>query len=495
MGWFSRLRGAQVDAVPAPEAPRVPVGPRKRARLAYEGAKRNRLNSDWNTTGSGANTEIGAGLPTLRNRSSDLARNNPHAISALEGLTANIISSGIRARWADDRVQALWDAWCVDADVSSDLGFAGLQTLMVRSWLERGDVVIRRRWRRIEDGLAVPFQIELLEGDFIDHQQNGPTRIGGRIVQGVEFDPIGRRLAYWLHKSHPGESGVWAMPSGSVAPIDAADIAHLYRATRPGQVRGVPWLSAVIELLRNLERYEAAERNRKRSQAGIVGVVTPRDDVVYDEDSTDAVGAVVTDSDGNPVDEIEPNSWYVARNGSGIQFSQPVSDAGFTDYLRTQLRTAASGAVMPYEVLTRDLSQVNYSSIRLGLVEFQRLIKALQTQIVIPLALQKVARWFLEAGIASGKIAPGTPLPKWVLPEREEIDRETAIKSAILAIRAGLASRADHVAANGGDAGEVLKEIIDDLTALDAAGITLDTDPRHGSDGPAGPFPAKEPAP
>ena len=469
--------------------------PRRGQRFGFDGAKRNRLNYDWTAGNTGANTEIMGGLTTLRNRCSDLARNNPHAVKALESLTSNLVSSGIRARWEDARAQVLWDTWIEQCDVSSDLDYYGQQALAVRGWLERGDIIARRRWRRLEDGLAVPMQIELLEGDFLDHDKNGTTPTGGRIVQGIEYDPIGRRVAYWLFKSHPGETGVVGPGAASSSPVPASDIAHLYRPTRPGQVRGIPWLAAVIQALRDLGGYEAAERNRKRSQAGLIGVVTPRDDVTYDEDGTDAVGAVVTDSDGNAVDEIEPNSWYVARGGSGVTFTNPSSDAGYPDYMRTQLRAVGAGCLLPYEVLTGDLSQVNYSSIRLGLVEFQRLNKAMQTQVIIPLLCRPQARWFLEAAIAAGTLRPGTAMPKWVLPEREEIDRETAVKSATMAVRAGFSSRQDQVASQGGDAGEVLREIVADLEALDAAGITLDTDPRHPATGPLQPIATQEPTP
>jgi capsid protein len=33
-----------------------------------------------------------------------------------------------------------------------------------------------------------------------------PLANGGRVVQGVEFDVLGRRAAYWMYPSHPGDS-------------------------------------------------------------------------------------------------------------------------------------------------------------------------------------------------------------------------------------------------------------------------------------------------
>jgi lambda family phage portal protein len=463
--------------------------PKARARLGYDGSKSNRLNHDWQTTGSDANAEINGALRSLRNRTRDLSRNNPHGARAKEALVGNVISTGIRAKWqrrvngklvAAPDAQGLWDEWTEQCSVDNDLDFYGMQALAFGTFFDGGECLARRRWRRPEDGLAVPLQIELLEGDFIDDSKTSITQTG-RIVQGVEFDPIGRRSAYWLYSTHPGATGLLGGGNTS-APVGASDIAHLYRPTRAGQVRGVPWLATVIEALRNLGQYQAAERIRKRSQAGLVGVIIPADDATY-EDDTDSAGVAATDSSGKVVDDVEPGQLLVARNGKDIRFTSPSSDAGFGEFVMNALRAIGAGVSLPYEVLSQDLSQVNYSSIRLGLVEFQRLVKMLQLHNVIPLFCRPIARWWLDTARAAG-LLQGDLVVKWVLPEREEIDRETAVKSAISRIRAGLSSRRDEVAAAGGDADEVVAEIAADLDALDALGITLDTDPRHPATGP-----------
>jgi len=173
---------------------------------------------------------------------------------------------------------------------------------------------------------------------------------------------------------------------------------------------------------------------------------------------------------------------------------QPASDAGYKDFVYVQLMAIAAGCILPYEILAGDLSQVNYSSIRLGLVEYQRFVKILQTQIVIPLLCRRVWKWFVEAAILAGEIPPGVYPCKWILPEREEIDRQTAVDAASKAVRCGFTSRQDEVTAAGKDPDEVLAEIVADLEALDAAGITLDTDPRHPETGPLQ-APATEPTP
>ncbi len=90
--------------------------------------------------------------------------------------------------------------------------------------IEAGEVLVRRRLRRSSDGLAVPLQLQVLEADFLD-----ATKSGGlgkrRLVQGIEFDAIGRRRAYWLHAEHPGDA-YGALQNGLQSrPAPAAEIA------------------------------------------------------------------------------------------------------------------------------------------------------------------------------------------------------------------------------------------------------------------------------
>ena len=72
--------------------------------------------------------------------------------------------------------------------------------------------------------------------------------------------------------------------------------------------------------------------------------------------------------------------------------------------MRLQLHAIAAGVGLTYELLTGDLSQVNYSSIRAGLIEFRRRMEALQWQLLRPRPLPAgVAA--LRAGGAGGRQA------------------------------------------------------------------------------------------
>lgn len=436
---------------------------------------------------------------TLRNRSRESVRNNPIAARAVDALTANIVGIGIRPRLiATDealraRVHGLWDRWASACSVSDDLTVYGLQAMAVRAMVESGEVFLRRRWRRPEDGLPVPMQVQVLESDFCPLYQLGDApQVGGQIVQGIEFDAIDRRAAVWLYRRHPGEYyGTVAAASFVPVRVPVADVSHLYEAARPGQVRGLPVLTPVLTALRDLADYDLCERQRKKSEAGIAGFVLPGDNADFGEESV--ASPEVTDSDGNLVDDIEPGMLAVLRNGKDIRFTQPSANAGYADYVRTQLRMIAAGISMPYE-LFGDLSQVNYSSYRAGWVEFRRRVTTLQNNVVIPLLCEPLWRWFIEACVASGQLPPGEYRAKWIPPRFEDVDRLKEVQASVAEMRAGLRSWRDAVHAQGDDPDETFAELTADLERFRGAGVWIDGDPNKQTGGAAPVEAAGDPA-
>jgi capsid protein len=152
---------------------------RIRARMAtdimlrhYEGAGAGRRTSGWNRSRGDGNAAMAPFVGQLRDVARDLVRNNPYAESALSTIVDHAVGWGIVARPmpANARVLERWNAWAnttaCDADGRHD--FAGLEKLVMRSVAEAGEVLVRRRFRRPEDGLPIPLQLQVLEADFLD---------------------------------------------------------------------------------------------------------------------------------------------------------------------------------------------------------------------------------------------------------------------------------------------------------------------------------------
>lgn len=441
---------------------------------AYAGAALGRHTDGWKTVSSSADAEIALAGNRLRDRSRDLTRNNPHAAKALSSWVANIVGDGIMPRIRDPKLKALWQKFERECDADGQLNWYAMQTLAAREMIESGEVLARRRRRRSTDALAVPLQVQLLESDFIDSSKSGDTLGGNLAINGVEFNGIGQRVAYWLFAQHPGNSFASFLTRANSAPIPAADIAHVYEKQRT-QTRGVPWCSPIIRAARDLDDYEFAEGVRKKIASSVVGVVTGFDD----NEAERGVAPQVVDANGKVIEKFSPGMFAYARGGKQITFNTPGADGGYADYKKMSLKTIAAGYRLPYELLSGDLSDVNYSSIRAGLVEFRRLVTAMQWQVFIPGFCQKVWDWFTEAAFLAGHIPNPVVEVEWSAPKFEWVDPYKDVLADILAIRAGIRTWPEVVGETGRDPEQVLAEIIEWFGKFDAGNVVLDIDPRN----------------
>jgi capsid protein len=187
----------------------------------------------------------------------------------------------------------------------------------------------------------------------------------------------------------------------------------------------------------------------------------------------------VQDADGRTIEEFEPGLIAYARGGKDIKFNQPATTAGISEWLRAQLHIIAAGFRIPYELLTGDLSQVNYSSIRAGIVEFRRLVSAVQWQIVIPIFCQPIWDWFIEAAYAAGKIPVASAGVVWSTPKFEYLNPLDDARADLMLMRMGATSLKRVVGRQGESLEEILAEIKEVNAMLDRDKIVLDSDPRR----------------
>ena len=151
------------------------------------------------------------------------------------------------------------------------------------------------------------------------------------------------------------------------------------------------------------------------------------------------------------------------------------------DFLRFTAREIAAGLGVPYEVLTGDLSQVNYSSIRAGLLEFRRRVEAHQHNVLVFQLLRPIWRAFVTAEILSGRIAaPGFGRnpelwlgARWITPRFDWVDPRKDVEAELAAIEGGLMSRRQAVAARGYDLEALDQEIADDNARAARLGLSF----------------------
>jgi lambda family phage portal protein len=458
-------------------------------RFRYEGASAGRRAHGWYAASTDANVELMGSLIWLRNRSRDLIRNNPYAARAVEELAGNVVGTGIvpKAKTGntaiDKIIDAEWPFFADGCDTPQRLDFYGMQTLTVRTMAESGEAIVRFRPRPADAGLRIPLQLQMLEADFLD-QARTMGLVNGHVMEGVQFDEMGRRVAYWLFSYHPG--GVLILnPRGGIVsqPVPADQIMHVYRVLRPGQVRGVPWLAPVMMALRDLDDYCDAERVRKKVEACVTAFVQQPEGV-----DGDPLGIAGTDpSSGLPVESFQPGMVEYLKPGQDIKFNNPPPAGGYREYKMTELQGIMAGIGLPYELGTGDMSQVNYSSWRGGMLGFRNTVEAFRWLTLIPLFAMPVWRRFIDTLILQGKIPKsaandpkiGLRSVQWTAPRFESVDPVKDAEGVLKDVRMGRKTWFEAVLENGYDPPTQLAQIALFNKLVDKFEIILDSDPRN----------------
>lgn len=445
---------------------------RKRARMAltavrkFEGASRGTGRTKrWNAGSTGVNVENAGGLVDLRNRARDLERNSAIGRRVIDVIVSNVIGRGIKTNIGQETepLNIAFKAWATSREIDADnrLNYYGLQNLICRMVVRDGEALIRKRKIKSSEGLTVPLQIQVLEADFLDHTKNENDK-NSYTVQGVKFNNAGHRVGYWLFSEHPSDTYKGRLPVSQLVPAD--DVEHIFRVDRAGQVRGVSWLAPVMLTIKDLKDAFDFELIRRKVASCFVGFIVDTNDD-YEDDEQDDISNM-----------LEPGTMEVLPAGRDVRFSAPPVAAGFSEFAKDEIRQIAIGVGVSYEALSSDLTDTNYSSGRMGRLEFQRNIDTWRSMIILPMFCQVITEAFLDAaalkGLKGDREITHTP------PRKEFLDPSKEIEATKKEVRAGFKSLSEGIREMGRDPVTVLNEIKKDNELIDSLGLILDTDPR-----------------
>lgn len=397
-----------------PSAETVKVRKALAFKAKYDAAGSGRRMAGWNPPTQGPNRALD-GLQKIRNRARDVSSNDWSGESAIQKWTTSLIGIGITPRFRRIKSKArkliltdLWNDFVAKADADCVLNLYAMQTLIVRSWLDAGEVFVRRRPRFLDEGLPVPMQVQIIEAEFVpllDVDSYPGLPAGNRIRQGIELDKRGRRVAYWLYKSHPGDGDMMGLPDELVR-VAASDICHVYEPKRPGQLRGVSMLTPVLNRLKNIENYDDATLTRQQLANLVVGFITRGLPAAgEDDDINPLTGDVAVEGPTGPLLGLQPGLMQELDDGQKVEWSNP-PEAGtnFPDYMRTQHMGTSSAAGLPYELYSGDIREISDRTLRVIINEFRRFAEQRQWQIVIPMVCQPIVEWFVTAAVLAGLV-------------------------------------------------------------------------------------------
>ena len=261
----------------------------------YDGAGASRSNNvlkSWSPRWYSAGSDIDLNLETLRNRAADLSRNTAIGAAAINTSARSTIGSGLKlfprvnhrqlgisaesAREWNRRAAeefALWST-TVDCDLCRRNNFGDLQYIAYVSYLTDGDVFCLYRRKAPTARNPYTLRLQLLESNRVSTPTDGGVYTytpiegraanGNRIVSGIEVDDDGELQAIYVSNRVPNDLVGREMITrwARVAAFGESGYPNLLQVAhdiRPGQYRGVPYLSSVIEPLKQVSRYTNAE--------------------------------------------------------------------------------------------------------------------------------------------------------------------------------------------------------------------------------------------
>lgn len=435
-----------------------------------------RATRTWRVTRGDANADT---LPTLheqRYRSRDLSRNAPVARGVIDRATTFSVGTGLRClpeidreflRLTDDQADEIeaeltreFNLWAESplSDASERQTFGEYVGLAVASALESGDcfnVIVpieqaaaRRDW---------PWQtsVQMFEADQVGTPSgvtdgapipDGKDGAGNRIFAGVEVNARNAPRAAHIYEQHPGrllgttggreaERIMWHTSDGRPQVLQLAPL------TRPGQVRGVPMLSPVIEPLHQLTTWSRAELF-----AAVIGAMVT---IVHKTQSGKGMKASDPNlQDAYASDEAEE---IVLQPGGLLNlkvdddFDVPATgrpNAQYDPFFMACVREIGAATGIPSEVLLGHFT-ASYSASRAALEQAQHFFRRVRQWVIVRLCAP-VREAVLAESIAAGRIsAPGffsDPAIKaawlgaiWIGPARISIRPDQEYKAAEIA--------------------------------------------------------------
>lgn len=390
---------------------------------SYSGASRSKsIFKKWFTSNRSANDDLLPDSVTLRSRCRDLDRNNPIAGGTLNKICTSAVGGGLRLQsQIDSRVLGISDTQKSDwqtnvefefrryassknCDLARSLNFYELQSLVFHNALLNGDVLTVLPRVSLQ-GFDWETRIQVIEADRVCNPYGKPDT--DKLVGGVHLDEFGAPLGYEVCNVYPhgrmGKTAAWSTVSRFGNKTGRVTAILLFDPKRPNQVRGVPYLSAVIEPLKQLARYTEAELAAAvvsgmfsvfiKTPSGVGGMLGAKEI----QGSTDQAreyelgnGAIL---EGLPGDEI-----------TTINPARP--NDSFDPFVLAILRQIGIRLELPYEVLIQHFTS-SYTAARAAILEAWKLYRRMRGFVATNWCQPIYEAWLWEA-VSAGRIAaPG----------------------------------------------------------------------------------------
>lgn len=444
----------------------------------YESATKGRRGDGWNVGGNGSqNNDIQRSVKTIRERSIDGYKNNSNVFRAIRTIQNNVVGTGILptpipkpgdkeiSKNELKKIKNAWELFVESCDFDETFNFYGLQALAARNTFMQGEIFVVRQRDAKND--PVPFKLQILEPHMVDIQKNSGLMVNrpeNFIVQGVEFDSRGRKVGYWLYEMDPKNEFVIKLAPKFV-PKD--DIIQIFYKEFPSQIRGVAAGTPAMLNMRDLADYEDAALMSAKVAACHVAFTTQP---APDDPGIDGEG---DEGEDDNIDHLEPGIIQRLAPGEEVTFNTPPTPQSFSEYVSKNQQKNAAGYGITYEQMTGDMSNVNFSSGRMGWIEANRQVEDWQYNFFIQQFCKGVWKWFIEGLMLKGVINREV-WAEWTPQGREMLDPVKETNGLVLKLKSGLISWTEACKQAGYNPDTVLAQIINDKKMFEEAGVNVE---------------------
>ncbi|EJF85341.1 phage portal protein [Candidatus Bartonella washoeensis] len=466
----------------------------------FEAASKSRRMGGFDPAKKHINKAIEECGDTIVARSRWLYDNEALYGSATEEWVSAAVSDGIKPypriegfQEEKKKLLDLWWQWVDEADYDEDANFYGLQATIAREVFLTGECFVRLHYIKQCGYSGVPLQLQVYPTEMLDLTYNGPAEIEGNYIRmGIEFNANGKRVAYhfWEHHPHDDCPANSAFKSQERVRIPAEMVLHIKERRIAGQLRGSPKITRCMTKIFQLESYDDAELERKKTAAlfavFITGTESHEAELEDNRKKTKIEQKVEKKIEEVPEEHpIYPGSVNVVDGDKQITFSSPVEVGGSYEafQFRNIMRICAA-LNMPYAVVTGDVTRGNFSNVRTSIIQFRRHVTQWREHIIAFQFNRIIWERFVEMAVL-GKCVKlpsweENPLP-WLqcesfAPPLEMIDPNKDISAEKEEIRAGLKTRRMALAERGFDIDSIHAELEEEHTDARARGLSFDTD-------------------
>jgi lambda family phage portal protein len=463
---------------------------------AHHAASRDDLAmAGWDPLAGSADADLLPELQTLLSRSRDLSRNDGHAAGAMQTYRDNIVGSVLRVVPTPDYRLLGWEPkkahdWARDTaarfrtyaestecDAGRSLTLIGLTWQAMTGAFGNGDALALPMWLPRADS-TWSSRLMMIEADRL----HTPPELQWRsdIRGGIKFDQYGAPVSYFILKRHPGDLFIGAA-SNMIADLLAYDevpaftpwgrrrVLHLHDKERTGQSRGKPIVTSVMREFHMLGKYAGNELQASVSQSLVAAFLESNMDQksseeLFGDDPREAWATSVREARG--IRNLRGAAVIPVPVGAKVTgFAPSRPNAAFEAFVMAVLRKMAAGLHIPYELLAKDFSNLNYSSARAALLEAWRYFMG-RRRWLTDYWLRPIYDLWLEEAVAAGAVdAPGFyenrmaySRCRFIFGGKGWVDPVKEAQAAVLRVAGGLSTLEQECAEQGLDFEEVLDQ-------------------------------------